>query len=102
MPGVPYYRLVKVLDINNTEQSLLMENGAICSRGYLQAIAEGDIPNHVLWSKIGYAPGMTALDYTSVEPTVKWVSGAFKHDIAPYNWSKITGTLDGHVERIIE
>ena len=46
--------------------------------------------------------GIAAIDFTAVEPTVKWVSGAFKHDTAPYNWSKITGTSGGYVECIIE
>ena len=46
--------------------------------------------------------GIAAIDYTLVEPTVKWVSGAFKHDTAPYNWSKITGTFGGYIECIIE
>jgi len=59
MPGVPYYRLVKILDVNGVEQALSVEDGALCTRSYLQAIAEGDITNHTLWSKIGYAPGMT-------------------------------------------
>jgi len=46
--------------------------------------------------------GIASLDFTSVEPTVKWVDGAFSHDVAPYNWSKVTGTAGGHIECIIE
>lgn len=46
--------------------------------------------------------GMAGVDYSSVEPTPKWVSGAFKNNVAPYNWAKVTGTAGGHIECIIE
>ena len=46
--------------------------------------------------------GIAGIDFTSVKPTVKWVSGAFKQNKAAYNWAKITGTAGGHVELIME
>jgi hypothetical protein len=46
--------------------------------------------------------GMAAIDYSSVEPTPKWVEGAFTHETAPYNWAKVTGTAGGKIECIIE
>jgi hypothetical protein len=46
--------------------------------------------------------GMASIDYTSVEPTPKWVTGAFTHEKAPYNWAKVTGAAGGHIECIIE
>lgn len=91
MPGVPYYRCVKILDVNNTEKSLSVEDGALCTRSYLQAIAEGDISNHTLWSKIGYAPGMTAnvntdvWSYSLVQPVYVYPTAAMGMEVLSSN-----------------
>jgi hypothetical protein len=46
---------VKLIDTNGAEQGVLMEDGAITVRDYLIGIAEGDVANHALFSKLGYS-----------------------------------------------
>jgi hypothetical protein len=47
---------IKIIDSAGVPQGLLMENNTLTSRDYLIGIGEGDIPNHTLFSKIGYSP----------------------------------------------
>lgn len=47
---------IRVIDTTGTDQGLLLEDGAVATREYLQAIAEGDIPSHTPWVKIGFQP----------------------------------------------
>lgn len=47
-----------------TDKGLLFNSGSpqICSQPYLYALAEGDIPGHSQWEKIGFTPTMTTAE----------------------------------------
>jgi hypothetical protein len=69
----------KIYDTSGTAQGLLMEDGSITSRDYLQAVAEGDVAGHSSWSKIGFILAATTAD-TDLTPqgpaTYKFVPDA--------------------------
>jgi hypothetical protein len=50
--------------VTSTFLGLSFRDGApqILSQPYLQALAEGDIPGHVQWEKVGYTPTMTTAE----------------------------------------
>jgi hypothetical protein len=58
---------IKLIDIDGVPQGLVLDENVIAVRDYLQAVAEGDIPNHTKWDKIGYAsvPATTDCDVWS-------------------------------------
>lgn len=49
-----------LMDSNAEPFGLLQEDGCITSREYNQAVAEGDVPNHISWVKNGFIPASTA------------------------------------------
>lgn len=61
--GIPHPRVVFPYVFNGTtwdRQKSYGGNLSVINQEYMQGIAEGDIPGHVLWTKYGYASAITA------------------------------------------
>lgn len=66
-------RTVQLIDTNGEPFDILQEDGAITVRDYLEAISEGDVPNHSLWRKIGYSNASTGSQTTLWNPGTEYV-----------------------------
>lgn len=57
-----YVEAIKFLDSTGAVQAFKWNTDApqVCSQPYLQALAEGDISGHAVWSKIGYNGALVA------------------------------------------
>lgn len=51
-----YFASVKIKDTSNVPQGILIKNNTLTSRDYLIAVSEGDVAQHTIFSKLGYAP----------------------------------------------
>jgi len=56
------FKSIKITDTSGNAQGVLMDNGTITSRDYLDAVGEHDISTHKHWLKIGYTPSMTTTE----------------------------------------
>jgi len=56
----------KIVDSTGVNQGLIFNAGSpqICSQPYLQALAEGDIPNHEVFTKNGYNGALSSTEQT--------------------------------------
>lgn len=72
-PGTTNAVAIKVIDTNGTPQSLIIEDGVLAVRQYLQAMAEGDIAQHVIFEKIGYSPASSGSQTTLWNPGTQYV-----------------------------
>lgn len=59
-----FFSSIKIKDLNNVGRGLILGDGCIVKRNYLQAIAEGDIANHTVFHKVGYSPASTGSQTT--------------------------------------
>ena len=63
----------KLIDTTGNSQGILIDQGLLITGGYLQSIAEGYIPNHYVWRKIGYTNASSATETTLWNPGTQYV-----------------------------
>ena len=63
----------KLIDSNNLPFGILQEDGCVSIRSYMQAIAEGDVTNHLSWSKIGSSPASTTAESLLWNPGIDYI-----------------------------